>query len=722
VKYWLLTTEYPPFFGGGISTYCFYTAKMLSQNGHQVTIFINDSSLHLQTDEVINLVRVIRFNPDHALTSSYLGHTTNVSFAFAQIIKQYIALEGKPDIIEAQEYLGIAYYLLNYKLLLYDWCQNIPILITAHSPAFLYLHYNHVPSYKYPNFWIGEMERFCLQAADRIISPSYYLIKKIKEHFNLVNNNISIIPNPFEVTGNENIITRHNKTEKIIFYGKLSAQKGTFKLLEYFEKAWQKGFNEPLYLYGAQDIVYHPEEKTMGVIVKERYKHFIQAGKLKLHPKISPSEMALHFSNTKVVIVPSTIDNLPYVVLEMMSLGNILLVSKQGGQAEVIEDGVNGFVFDHEQPENFQHQLFKILNLNDAEKLSIRKKAQQTIIANYDLPTIYQQKINVVKQLIANHSQPANFPFIQSLRNISSDEKINFQKGLLSIVVPYYNMGDYLPETISSIDSNTYQPKEIIIINDGSNQPESLEVLNKFRHITGIKIIDIENSGLATVRNIGGMEANGEYLAFLDADDTVATDYYAKAVRVLTHYHNVHFVGCWTKYFDGSNNTWPTFTPEPPIILYHNTINSSGLVYKRSAFIQKGLNDGAMVFQGLEDYESVVSLLAGGYRGVALPDELFNYRVRSNSMIRAVSTNKKLYLSEYISKKHKGLYATFASEITGLLQANGPGYVLDNPSLDYTLFIKNSFLNRLVKKTAGIIKRNPVLKNTALHIYRKLKS
>lgn len=721
MKYWLLTTEYPPFYGGGISTYCFFTAKMLIEEGHAVSVFINDPSIKLVAEKTINRVRVIRFNPAFTDKTSFLGHTTNLSYAFAEVVKQHIEKEGKPDVIEAQEYLGIAYYLLNFRYLLYGWCQNIPILITAHSPAFLYLHYNHVPAYRYPDFWVGEMERFCLQAADQIISPSHYLIKKIKEHFYLSNNKISIVPNPFEFLKNKDEAIKNTANGKIIFYGKLSAQKGTFKLLEYFKAAWLSGFDEPLHLYGGQDIVYHPESKTMGAVVRERYKIFIDTGKLKLYPNIPPSEMAFHLSNAKLVIVPSTIDNLPYVVLEMMSLGNIVLVSKQGGQAEVVEDGVNGFIFDHEQPDSFQRQLFRILKLDETEKKVIRKRAEETIAAHYNLQTVYQQKIKLVQQLVAEHSQPVSFPFIHSLPLALYDNEINFQKELLSIVVPYYNMGKYLAETISSIEKSTYQPREVIIVNDGSNQQESIELLEKFRDRPGITIVDLENSGLAIARNIGALNAKGEYIAFLDADDSVEEDYYSKAIKILKNYENVHFVGCWTQYFEGSNNTWPTFIPEPPIILYHNTINSSALVYRRSAFLHKGQNDFTMAFQGLEDYESVISLLENGYRGVVLPEQLFSYRVRANSMIRALSVNKKIYLIEYINKKHSALYATFATHITGLLQANGPGYLLDNPSIDHA-FLKNPLLNKFVKKTIGIIKKKPVLKNIALKIYKKIKS
>ena len=105
MNYWLLTTEYPPFFGGGISTYCYNTALMLAENGHSVSVFINDPSVSDFVTEQREGVRVIRFNPYRTKSSYFLGHNTNISYEFAQIVKLFIEKDGKPDIIEAQEYL-----------------------------------------------------------------------------------------------------------------------------------------------------------------------------------------------------------------------------------------------------------------------------------------------------------------------------------------------------------------------------------------------------------------------------------------------------------------------------------------------------------------------------------------------------------------------------------------------------------------------------------------
>jgi glycosyltransferase involved in cell wall biosynthesis len=257
----------------------------------------------------------------------------------------------------------------------------------------------------------------------------------------------------------------------------------------------------------------------------------------------------------------------------------------------------------------------------------------------------------------------------------------------------------------------------LIIINDGSNDASSLDKLEKLKSQKNIAIINRPNLGLAAARNFGAESAKGEFLAFLDADDKIAPDYYEKAVLALKRNNNVFFAGSWVQYFENSHHAWACFTPQPPYALVHNPVNSSGLVYKRNAFLAGGRNDKDADY-GMEDYESLVSMMRNGFNGVILPELLFYYRVRSGSMFRNITREKLLYSNAYISEKHKDFYAKFATQIINLLNANGPGYLYDNPTFETRVSIKSGGESKLFFKLKNFIKKNERLKRAALYLLK----
>ncbi len=100
----------------------------------------------------------------------------------------------------------------------------------------------------------------------------------------------------------------------------------------------------------------------------------------------------------------------------------------------------------------------------------------------------------------------------------------------ISVIIPVYNVEKFLPQCLSSITNQTYKNLEIIIIDDGS--PDNSESIYKKYAATDkrIKIIRQENSGISVARNIGLKNATGEYVHFIDSDDYIDLDYYAKMI------------------------------------------------------------------------------------------------------------------------------------------------------------------------------------------------
>lgn len=102
---------------------------------------------------------------------------------------------------------------------------------------------------------------------------------------------------------------------------------------------------------------------------------------------------------------------------------------------------------------------------------------------------------------------------------------------LVSIIIPIYNAGTYLTETIECAIHQTYSHKEIILVDDGSSD-NSYELAKQFE-CSYVRVIKQENAGAAVARNTGLAHASGDYIQFLDAGDLMSADKIEKQVKML---------------------------------------------------------------------------------------------------------------------------------------------------------------------------------------------
>jgi glycosyltransferase involved in cell wall biosynthesis len=120
---------------------------------------------------------------------------------------------------------------------------------------------------------------------------------------------------------------------------------------------------------------------------------------------------------------------------------------------------------------------------------------------------------------------------------------MSFNKSLVSIIMPAYNAGEYIDETVQSVLTQTWHGWELIIVNDGSvdNTIEYLEGVSDHR----IKIIHQENKGVSAARNAAIKIAKGEYISFLDSDDILTRNSVESRVCFLKNNKDIDIVdGC----------------------------------------------------------------------------------------------------------------------------------------------------------------------------------
>jgi glycosyltransferase involved in cell wall biosynthesis len=100
----------------------------------------------------------------------------------------------------------------------------------------------------------------------------------------------------------------------------------------------------------------------------------------------------------------------------------------------------------------------------------------------------------------------------------------NRPQDLISIVIPCYNHGKYLPDAIDSVLSQNHKNVEIVVVDDGSTDCTKEVVYDRYAGVEPVKYIYQCNQGLSAARNTGIDNSNGKYFVFLDADDWLVDD------------------------------------------------------------------------------------------------------------------------------------------------------------------------------------------------------
>lgn len=129
---------------------------------------------------------------------------------------------------------------------------------------------------------------------------------------------------------------------------------------------------------------------------------------------------------------------------------------------------------------------------------------------------------------------------------------------LVSIVVPVYNVEEYVSECINSLLSQTYPHLEILLVNDGSTDSSGalIETVTDAR----VRVFHQTNGGLSSARNLGLKYANGEFLCFVDSDDVVREDFVEQLVNAAIA-HDCDLVICNLISF--SDDSVPNLTSQP---------------------------------------------------------------------------------------------------------------------------------------------------------------
>ncbi len=222
----------------------------------------------------------------------------------------------------------------------------------------------------------------------------------------------------------------------------------------------------------------------------------------------------------------------------------------------------------------------------------------------------------------------------------------------VSIVIPCYNHGRYLKEALSNLnnESGLY---EIIIVNDGSDEAKTLQVLDdlKAKHFN---IVFQENKGLSEARNTGIFHSKGDYILFLDADNSIEVDFINKAAEIFDADSEIAVVYSDAEYVGNKIGRWNVGEFNLQRLMITNYIDACAMV-RKTVFDELGGYDSNMI-GGWEDWELWLRIAFAGKKFYYLPEVGFKYRTYPGSMSGVLGKSFEIRnrLKTYLHEKYKG--------------------------------------------------------------------
>ena len=227
---------------------------------------------------------------------------------------------------------------------------------------------------------------------------------------------------------------------------------------------------------------------------------------------------------------------------------------------------------------------------------------------------------------------------------------------VVSVIVPSYNLGEYLPETLDSVLSQTFADWECLIVENGSTDRSPAIAAAYAAKDARFRVLEMPgNVGVASARNKGMEEATGKYILLLDADDLIAPHYMAEAVRALDADPALTLVYGRGERF-GAQTRWdlPPFSME--------TMLARNCLYISCFFRREQAARFDPEFRtGFEDWDFWLSLLEGvdSPKVLQLPSLCFRYRTRRRSRNFGVTDGSLRDIRKRLWEKHKDLYGRY---------------------------------------------------------------
>lgn len=222
---------------------------------------------------------------------------------------------------------------------------------------------------------------------------------------------------------------------------------------------------------------------------------------------------------------------------------------------------------------------------------------------------------------------------------------------LISVIVPVYNVENFLPKCVESILSQSEKNLELILVDDGSkdNSPSICDDFKK--KDSRITVIHKKNGGVSSARNTGLDKAKGKYITFVDSDDWLDPETYEKALK-----ENIKTdaeIVCWRASFEGNFDDMADFDETGLIDLsVHNAHELFACAVWNKMILRSMIDKYSIRFHKEGSYGEDncfnIKCFSAANKILGINERLYHYIFRAGSLVRNFSDEKNMNLAECI--------------------------------------------------------------------------
>lgn len=636
----LASRELFPFGGGGIGTYVALTARLLSEVA-DVTV-LTASWYREKYEELRELgdprvaygdaqVAFVEVPEDHEWGGFY-SHIHLYSHRLVERMRELFP-EGGPELIEFADYLGEGFVATQARRGGDPFFAHTTIAVRLHTSGEMCDVLNGSLARDFHVRVMRELERQALREADVILHAGGDILGTYRRFYDgALTPTTRRVRHPLGAATDGALpgdqIDEATPTAgplRLLYVGRCERRKGVQDLI-----AALTGFTAEWHLTVlGRDTDTAPLGRSM-----RRTLELQVAGdaRIAFQADVPRADLPAVMRSFDAIVMPSRWECWPYVALEAMQAGVPVIAPAVGGFLELIEPGTTGWLVERPGVDALMQTLGPLV----AEPTRLRTARDPATLRSHVEHLTDDGEIQDAYRAIIAAGPP---PIVTDIAPTAADPA-----PLVSVVIPYYRMHRFVAETVASVFAQTYPRIEVLIVDDGSFDPADV-VLAELATRYPLRVIAQANGGLGAARNFGIGQSRGRYVLPLDADNVLEPEFVARCVELLESDDQLAFVSSWNRYVDEAgvplpapNDGYRPIGNWTQLVEERNVAGDGTAVLRRRVFDRHAYGEDLTSF---EDWALYRELHRASWFGRIIPQQLWRYRVREDSMLRAVGMQRE---------------------------------------------------------------------------------